>query len=36
VSWSDLPDTIREYDRQFIRAIPETLAKHGYEVRKKV
>ena len=35
VSWSDLPDSIREYDRAFIRAIPSTLAKHGYEVREK-
>ena len=35
VPWSELPDHIREYDRQFVRAIPETLAEHGYEVRKK-
>jgi ppGpp synthetase/RelA/SpoT-type nucleotidyltranferase len=35
VPWSALPDKIREYDRQFIRAIPATLAKHGYEVRIK-
>jgi ppGpp synthetase/RelA/SpoT-type nucleotidyltranferase len=36
VPWSELADSIREYDRAFIRAIPETLAKHGYEVRMRV
>ncbi|MBN2847696.1 MAG: hypothetical protein JXP72_04500, partial [Coriobacteriia bacterium] len=35
VPWSELPDSIREYDRAFIRAIPETLARQGYEVRKR-
>jgi hypothetical protein len=35
VPWAELPDATREWDRIFIRAIPETLAKHGYEVRKK-
>jgi hypothetical protein len=35
VSWAGLSDSIREYDRAFIRAIPETLAKHGYEVCRK-
>ena len=35
VPWSELPDDIREYDRQFIRAIPETLANTGTRCRKK-
>jgi ppGpp synthetase/RelA/SpoT-type nucleotidyltranferase len=35
VPWAELPDATREWDRIFIRAIPETLAKHGYEIRKK-
>lgn len=35
VPWSELSDSIREYDRAFIRAIPETLARQGYEVRKR-
>ncbi|MFH1330132.1 MAG: RyR domain-containing protein [Actinomycetota bacterium] len=35
VPWDELPEAIREWDRIFIRAVPETLARHGYEVRKK-
>lgn len=35
VPWSELSEAVREYDRRFVRAIPETLAKHGYEVCRK-
>jgi ppGpp synthetase/RelA/SpoT-type nucleotidyltranferase len=33
VPWEDLPEPAREWDRVFIRALPETLARYGYEVR---
>lgn len=32
VSWAELPEEIREYDRQAVRAIPELLKAWGYEV----
>ena len=32
VSWKDLPDEIREYDRQAVRNIPKLLKDHGYVV----
>jgi ppGpp synthetase/RelA/SpoT-type nucleotidyltranferase len=32
VSWGELADDIKEYDRQFVRNIPVLLEKHGYEV----
>ncbi|MFH1330140.1 MAG: RyR domain-containing protein [Actinomycetota bacterium] len=35
VPWDELPDGIRKWDSVFIRAIPESLAGLGYEVRKK-
>ena len=34
VSWEELPDDIREYDRETVREIPENLAKVGLEIRK--
>ena len=35
VSWSDVPDEIRELDRETVRKIPEFLAKVGLEVHRK-
>ena len=35
VSWSDLPDDVRRYDRDAVRAFPEILAKAGLEVRRR-
>lgn len=35
VPWDELTDEVQEYDRMFVRAIPATLAKHGYAVRPK-
>lgn len=32
VSWAELPDEIREYDRQAVRKIPEILRNLGYEI----
>jgi ppGpp synthetase/RelA/SpoT-type nucleotidyltranferase len=32
VSWANLPDAIREYDRHFVRRIPEILQRYGLEV----
>lgn len=34
VSWSELPDEVREWDRAAVRAIPELLASAGYEIRR--
>lgn len=34
VPWSGLPEDIREYDRQAVRAFPEILAKAGLAVRR--
>jgi ppGpp synthetase/RelA/SpoT-type nucleotidyltranferase len=34
VAWSDLPDSIRDYDREAVRRIPELLAREGFRVRK--
>jgi hypothetical protein len=36
VSWEDLPDDIRRYDRDAVRAFPEILAKAGLEVWRTV
>jgi ppGpp synthetase/RelA/SpoT-type nucleotidyltranferase len=33
-SWHDLPDDIKRYDREAVRAFPEILAKAGLEVRR--
>ena len=35
VSWQELPDGIRKYDREAVRAIPEILAKAGLEVVRR-
>jgi ppGpp synthetase/RelA/SpoT-type nucleotidyltranferase len=32
VSWTELPDHIKEYDRNYVRAIPRVLAAFGYEI----
>ena len=34
VSWKELPDDIKHYDRAAVRAFPEILAKAGLEVRR--
>ena len=34
VSWADLPDDIREYDRETVRKIPDFLAAAGLEIRR--
>ena len=34
VSWDELPDAIKHYDREAVRAFPEILAKAGLEVYK--
>ena len=34
VSWSELPEEVKEWDRQTVRKIPEFLAKVGLEVRR--
>jgi ryanodine receptor 2 len=34
VSWNELPDDIKVYDRDAVRAFPEILAKAGLEVRR--
>jgi hypothetical protein len=31
-SYADLPEDVKEWDRQAVRAIPEVLAAAGYEV----
>ena len=36
VSWNDLPDGIRLYDREAVRIFPEILAKAGLEIRRPV
>ena len=35
VSWTELPDDIRNYDRDAVRAFPEILAKAGLEVKRR-
>ena len=35
VAWTELPNDIREYDRNSIRAIPDILAKAGLDVFRK-
>jgi ppGpp synthetase/RelA/SpoT-type nucleotidyltranferase len=32
VSWAELPEDVREYDRQAVREIPNVLARHGLEI----
>jgi len=32
ISWADLPDNIKEYDRKYVRKIPKVLAEFGYEI----
>ena len=34
VSWHDLPDDIKRYDREAVRAFPEILEKAGLEVQR--
>ena len=34
LSWVDLTDSVREYDRQAVRRLPEILKKHGLEVER--
>jgi ppGpp synthetase/RelA/SpoT-type nucleotidyltranferase len=34
VAWHDLPDDIKEYDREAVRAFPEILAKAGLEIAR--
>jgi hypothetical protein len=34
VSWADLPDSVKEYDRNAVRAFPAILAVAGLEVRR--
>jgi hypothetical protein len=36
VSWSELPDDIRDYDRQTVREIPEFLARIGLAVQRRL
>jgi hypothetical protein len=35
VSWQELPDDIKRYDRDAVRAFPEILAKAGLELRRR-
>ncbi len=35
VSWADLPDEVKELDRQAVRNIPKLLASVGLEIRRK-
>ena len=35
VPWGDLTYQVQDWDRAFIRALPESLAKHGFEVRPR-
>ena len=35
VSWQELPEPIRDFDRKAVRAFPEVLAVQGLEVRRK-
>jgi len=32
VKWEELPEDIKEYDREFVRSIPQILAKKGFEI----
>jgi hypothetical protein len=32
VKWEELPEDIKEYDREFVRSIPHILAKSGFEI----
>ena len=35
VSWRELPENVKEWDRNTVRAIPEILARVGLEVRRQ-
>jgi hypothetical protein len=35
VSWHELPDDIKQYDREAVRAFPEILARAGLEVKRR-
>jgi len=35
VSWAELPEDVKEWDRETVRKIPEFLAKVGLEVRRQ-
>ena len=35
VSWPGLPESIKEYDRNTVRKIPELLANVGFELQRK-
>ena len=35
VAWTELPNKIKEYDRNSVRKIPKFLAKVGLEIRRK-
>jgi ppGpp synthetase/RelA/SpoT-type nucleotidyltranferase len=34
VPWDGLPEPVKEWDRVFVRAIPQILASHGYTLRR--
>ncbi|MBA7640533.1 hypothetical protein ES703_48202 [subsurface metagenome] len=34
VGWSELPDNVKERDRELVRQIPEFLAKVGLEIHR--
>jgi hypothetical protein len=34
VSWEDLPEPVKEWDRVFVRAIPQILSARGYTLRR--
>jgi ppGpp synthetase/RelA/SpoT-type nucleotidyltranferase len=36
VSWSELPDEVKEWDREAVRKIPEILAEAGLEVHRNI
>ena len=36
IPWKDLPDTMREYDRNAVRRIPEILASVGFELYEEI
>ncbi len=35
VSWAELAEEVREWDRQTVRLIPRLLKEYGYEVFRK-
>ena len=34
VSWAELPDDVKEWDRQAVRGIPEAMKKIGLTIRR--